>query len=230
MPILHHFPLSSGSRYVRLILAEYGEAATLVEEMPWERNEELLRLNPAGTLPVMVDDDQSVISGPAVIGEYLQETRGTRLGEHALMPATAAARAETRRVVDWFLTKMEAEVTGYLLTEKVYKRRMALAAGGGPPDSVAIRAARSNIRSHLRYIGYLLHVRRCLAGDALTFADLAGAAALSTIDYLGEVPWEEDATAKTWYMRVKSRPSFRPLLADSVRGMPPATHYADLDF
>ena len=53
---------------------------------------------------------------------------------------------------------------------------------------------------------------------------------LSAVDYLGEVPWTEDEAAKNWYARVKSRPSFRPLLADTLRGMPPATHYADLDF
>jgi glutathione S-transferase len=230
MPIIYHYPLSPGSRFVRLILGEYGEAATLIEQTPWQRHDDLLALNPAGTLPVMVDDDQAVVSGAPVIGEYLLETRGGRLGEKALMPATPAGRAEARRLVDWFLGKMEVEVTGYLLMEKVYKRRMSIAEGGGPPDSAAIRAARSNIRAHLRYIGYLVQRRNCLAGDEPSFADLAAAAAMSTVDYLGEVPWEEDAMAKSWYARVKSRPSFRAILADSVRGMPAATHYADLDF
>ena len=107
---------------------------------------------------------------------------------------------------------------------------MAVADGGGPPDAAAIRAARANIKYHLRYIGYLAARRNCLAGANLSFADLAAAAGLSTVDYLGEVPWEEDAMAKAWYARVKSRPSFRALLADQVRGMPAATHYADLDF
>ena len=64
----------------------------------------------------------------------------------------------------------------------------------------------------------------------MSFADLAAAAELSCVDYLGEVPWEEDARRRHWYARVKSRPSFRPMLADQVRGNPPATHYADLDF
>ena len=77
---------------------------------------------------------------------------------------------------------------------------------------------------------YLAARRNCLAGRDLSFADLAAAAELSCIDYLGEVPWEEDATAKAWYARMKSRPSFRPLLTDHVRGNPPPTHYADLDF
>lgn len=231
MPVLHHYPLSAGSRFVRLVFGEYGETPTLSEEQPWERQEALLKLNPAGTLPVLVDDGDTVVAGAAIIGEYLHETRGVRLGEISrLMPAGAADKAEVRRLVDWFLAKMEAEVTGYLVTEKVYKRRMSIAEGGGPPDAAAIRAARANIRYHLTYIGYLAARRNCLAGREITLADLAAAAALSTIDYLGEVPWEEDATAKAWYARMKSRPSFRPLLADQVRGMPAASHYADLDF
>ncbi|MCR4283330.1 MAG: glutathione S-transferase family protein [Bauldia sp.] len=230
MPTLHHYPLSAGSRFVRLVLAEYEEAVEFVETAPWERNEELLKLNPAGTLPVFVDHDGAVICGAAIIAEYLAETRGVRVGEQILMPQMSADRAEVRRLMGWFLGKMEAEVIGYLLTEKVYKRRMSVAEGGGPPDAAAIRAARANIKYHLRYIGYLTARRDCLAGRDLSFADLAAAAGLSVADYLGEVPWEEDGQAKSWYARVKSRPSFRALLTDLVRGMPAATHYADLDF
>jgi len=231
MPILHHYPLSAGSRFVRLVLGEFGETPTLVEEHPWERSDALLAMNPAGTVPVLVDDDETVVSGATVIGEYLGETRGVRLGELTpLMPSGPIERAETRRLVDWFLHKMEDEVTGYLLREKVYKRRMPVERGGGPPDAAAIRAARANIRHHLHYIGYLTQRRNCLAGREITLADLAAAGALSAIDYLGEVPWEDDTGARAWYARVKSRPSFRSILADQVRGMPAATHYADLDF
>ena len=86
------------------------------------------------------------------------------------------------------------------------------------------------MRYHLRYIGHLIGARNWLAGDRLSFADLAAAAHLSSIDYLGDVPWAEDETAKTWYARVKSRPSFRPLLADRMRGMIPVEAYANLDF
>ncbi len=124
---------------------------------------------------------------------------------------------------------MEGEVTSYLVTEKVFKRQMP-SNGNTSPDAAAIRAARNNIRYHLRYIGYLVARRSCLAGRGLSFADLAAAAGLSCVDYVGEVPWDEDATAKNWYARIKSRPSFRPLLADVIRGNPPASHYADLDF
>ena len=230
MPILHHHPLSAGSRYVRLVLAEYGEEVTFSEQAPWERSDELLALNPAGTLPVFVDDGEGVVAGASVIAEYLFETRGSRLGEFALMPASPIERAEIRRLVAWFLGKLDAEVTAYLVNEKVYKRHLSVQNGGGPPDAAAIRAGRSNIRYHMRYIGYLMARRNWLAGKELSFADLAAAAELSCVDYLGEVPWEEDGQAKAWYARIKSRPSFRTILADTVRGSPPPTHYADLDF
>ncbi len=230
MPTLHHYPLLAGSRFVRLVLAEYGEEVVLVEEVPWERDEALLKLNPSGELPVFIDDDGAVVAGAAVIAEYLAETRGARVGEQTLMPKLPAERAEVRRLVAWFLGKMDAEVTGYLLTEKVFKRRMGEANGGGSPDSAAIRAARANIKYHLRYVGYLASRRNCIAGRELSFADLAAAAEFSAIDYIGEVPWDEDAMAKTWYARLKSRPSFRVLLLDQVRGVAAAQHYADLDF
>ncbi len=229
MPILYHHPLSAGSRYVRLVLAEYGETVEFVERHPLERDEEFLILNPSGTLPVLVDEEDGPVCGAAVIAEYLTETRGHRLGEATLMPKTPRERAEVRRLVSWFVDKFDSEVTEYLVTEKALKRT-APRGNGGSPDAAAIRAARNNIRYHLRYVGYLVARRNCLAGRSISLADLAGAAHLSSIDYLGEVPWEEDAMAKQWYARVKSRPSFRPILADTIRGNPPSAHYADLDF
>ena len=53
---------------------------------------------------------------------------------------------------------------------------------------------------------------------------------MSAIDYLGDVPWSEDETAKAWYARIKSRPSFRPLLAEWLAGVPASPSYVDLDF
>jgi glutathione S-transferase len=102
--------------------------------------------------------------------------------------------------------------------------------GGGPPDTDALRAARHNIRYHLAYLGWLLRTRDWVTGERLSLADLAAAAHLSVCDYLGEVPWNDDETVKNWYARLKSRPSFRPLLADTLAGLPPSKSYADLDF
>jgi glutathione S-transferase len=217
------------SRYVRLIFNEYGVGPiTLVEERYWERREQFLTINPAGTLPVLLIDGEPAVCGAGIIAEYIEETIG--LDVPRLLPNDPGERAEVRRLASWFNDKFHAEVSGPLVTERVFKRHMTREQGGGPPDTDAMRAARNNIRYHLAYIGWLVRTRDWLAGDRMTLADLAAAAHLSAMDYLGEVPWHEDDVAKTWYARVKSRPSFRPILADAMAGVPAAPSYADLDF
>ncbi len=218
------------SRFVRLILNEYGVEAHLVEERFWERREDFLRINPAGSIPVLVTDGEPPIPGAAIIAEYIQETRPAENGAGWLMPETPGRRVEVRRLASWFNDKFHSEVSGPLVTERVFKRHMTLEQGGGPPDTAALRAARHNIRYHLAYIGWLVRTRDWLAGERLSLADLAAAAHISAVDYLGDVPWNEDEAAKNWYARVKSRPAFRPLLADTLAGIPPAKHYPDLDF
>jgi glutathione S-transferase len=227
--LLHH-PLDPHSRFVRLVLGEFGIEAGLVEERYWERREGFLEVNPAGTVPVLVEDDGLAVPGAATIVEYLDEIYGADLGDRRLLPSDVGARIEVRRLVDWFSSKFHAEVADYLVTEKVLKRYLPEGYGGGSPDTTAIRAAKTNVRYHLRYIGFLARRRNWLAGDRLSYADLAAAAQLSVVDYLGDVPWDEDHAAKDWYARLKSRPSFRPLLGEMVRGTAPSPTYADLDF
>jgi len=230
MLTLFHHPLSPQSRYVRLILGEYGVPVRLVEERYWERREEFLLLNPAGELPVLVAEGQPAVPGADIIAEYVEETLPAAEVPDRLMPSSAAERVEVRRLARWFNDKFLAEVSGPLVLERVLKRYMTREQGGGSPDTEALRAGRHNIRYHLAYIGWLARTRDWLAGEHLSLADLAAAAHLSTMDYLGEVPWNDDDAAKQWYARVKSRPSFRPLLTETLGGLPPAEHYADLDF
>lgn len=229
MLTLFQHPLCPHSRYVRLMLNEYGIEARLVEERFWERREEFLLLNPTGEIPVLVTDGQPAVPGATIIAEFLAETHGDE-AEHRLLPASISQRVEVRRLASWFNDKFHAEVSGPLVLERVFKRHMTLEQGGGPPDTEAMRAARTNIRYHLAYIGWLVQTRDWLAGDRLSLADLAAAAHISVADYLGDVPWNDDEAAKNWYARVKSRPSFRPLLAETLAGIPPAKNYADLDF
>jgi glutathione S-transferase len=230
MLTLFHHPFCPHSRFVRIALGEYGITPRLVEERPWERRHEFLALNPAGTTPVLVEEGCPPVPDAWIIAEYLDETRGAELGEHRLLPRELAARIEVRRLAAWFNAKFFTEVSGPLVAERLLKRHMRPEQGGGPPDTDAIRAALTNVRYHLAYIGWLVRTRDWLAGDRLSYADLAAAAHLSSVDYLGDVPWNEDEAAKAWYARVKSRPSFRPLLVEMHAGIPPSKTYADLDF
>jgi glutathione S-transferase len=233
MPTLTHFRLCPFSRAVRLALAELGMEAELVEERPWEWRPEFLALNPAGELPVLLIEGGPVLCGSYAISEYLGEGPPQEGGDGdiepvPMFPGDRAQRAEIRRLIDWFNGKFHREVTHELLQEKVYSR---LKPGSLPtPDVEFLRAIRANLRYHMSYISHLADRRRWLAGEELSYADLAAAAHLSVADYLGEVPWEEFAAAKVWYARLKSRRAFRTLLADRVPGTLPAAHYADLDF
>jgi glutathione S-transferase len=230
MVTLFHHPFCPHSRFVRIALGEYGAASRLVEERVWERREGFLALNPDGATPVLVEDGHPAVPGAAIIAEYLDEIYGPMLAERRMLPVDPFARVEVRRLANWFNDRFFHEVSGPLVTERVYKLIMPADLGGGPPDSNAIRAARHNIGYHLTYMEWLLRRRDWLAGDRLSYADLAAAAHLSIADYLGEVAWNDDEAAKNWYARIKSRPSFRPILGDLHPGVPPSPSYADLDF
>jgi glutathione S-transferase len=230
MATLFHHPFCPHSRFIRLALIEYGASVALVEERVWERREQFLQMNPAGATPVFLEEAGPPVPGAAIIAEYLDETRGLVIAERRLLPDSPGERVEVRRLTEWFNSKFFAEVSEPFVMERVYRRSMTSAQGGGPPDTGVLRAARNNIRYHLAYIDWLVGSRNWLAGDRISYADLAAAAHLSVCDYMGEVPWNENETAKLWYARVKSRPSFRPILADALPGVPPAASYTDLDF
>ncbi|MCA3554982.1 glutathione S-transferase family protein [Aestuariivirga sp.] len=227
MPSLIHFTLDPFSRRLRLALAEYGVPVELIDEEPWEPMPEIFELNPAGTLPVYLEDAGTALSGIEAITEYLEETKATRL---SLIPGDAFERAEARRLAGWFDVKFYAEVSEPLLTEKVIRRFLGRERGGGGPDTGRVRQAMTRLREHLGYVSHLVDHRVWLAGNELSIADLAAAGHISAADYFGDIPWADYPAAKGWYQRVKSRPSFRPLLADTIRGMAPGPHYADLDF
>lgn len=230
MPVLYYHPMSTASRFVRLIFAEYGFQAELVEEQPWEKRKDFIALNPAGTLPVYVDDNMRTLCGATIISEFMDETSGVLKRDRRLLAEDPFQRAEIRRLTEWFLNKTEQDVTRPLTRERVFKLQMTPEQGGGAPDSKMLRIARGNIRQHLRYLAWLAGSRTWLASDRLSYADLAAAAAVSVLDYLGEIDWNEWPQVKEWYQRLKSRPSFRALLSDRVRGVTPVSHYADLDF
>ncbi len=218
---LHHFPLCPFSRKVRIVLHEKEEEPDLETVEPWHQQRELAALNPAAEVPVL-EDRGCVISDSGAICEYLDETRP----EPRLLGRNLMERAEIRRLVAWFDVKFSREVTDLVWREKLIRRMK----GNGTPNSAAVRAGLANIHAHLEYIGFLFDRRNWLGGEALSLADIAAAAQLSVLDYLGDVPWDAHPGAQIWYARIKSRPSFRPLLQDRLPCLKPAPQYDDLDF
>ncbi len=222
MRLLYHTPLSPFCRKIRMMLKEKGLEFELAQENPWDRNLDFFALNPAGEVPVLVEDDGTVVSGAYAISEYLEEAYPT----NSMLGTTLAQRAEVRRLIDWFDHKFDYEVTRNVLFEKAFKHYL----GFGEPNSAAIRIGKQNILYHLDYIGYLASERYFLAGDTLTLADLAAAAHISALDYLGDVTWEYNKMAQNWYALMKSRPSMRGILSERVRGARPPVYYENPDF
>ena len=223
---LHHFPLDPASRQVRLALGEKRLPFAEVSVRYWERPKELTKLNPSGMIPVLVEDQPDgpplvLCEGRAIL-DHLEET----YPEPALLGREPAERAEARRLMTWFEGKFAFEAGGYILHEKVEKRLMGL----GAPELANLRQGKEGLKSHLFMLDDLLQAREWLAGKRLSLADFAAAAHLSVIDYFGDMAWRDFPAVKTWYMKLKSRPAFRPLLLDRWPGLHPAGHYDDLDF
>jgi glutathione S-transferase len=223
---LHHFPLDPVSRQVRLALGEKRLPFADVSVRYWERPKELTKLNPSGMIPVLVETEEGrpplvLCEGRAIL-DHLEET----YPEPALLGREPAERAEARRLMTWFDGKFAFEAGGYILHEKVEKRLIGL----GAPELANLRQGKEGLKTHMFMLDDLLQAREWLAGKRMSLADFAAAAHLSVIDYFGDMAWRDFPAVKTWYMKLKSRPAFRPLLLDRWPGLHPAGHYDDLDF
>ena len=220
---LHQFPLCPYSRKVRFLMAEKGITYELVRESPWETRDEFLDLNPAGTTPVLVaDDGNAVLADSQAICEYFEET----VEQFALISGSALSRAEVRRLVAWLDQIFYRDVVAPLLNERMIKRIVSRTS----PDAGALRDAMRKANTHMDYMDYLLDHRSWLAGGTLSLADITAAAHISVADYLGGIDWEGHQPTKRWYAGIKSRPSFRPLLAERMEIVTPPKYYDQPDF
>ncbi|MBI4920906.1 MAG: glutathione S-transferase family protein [Devosia nanyangense] len=225
MPKLLQHRLDPASRLARLMFAEYGIAVDLEEIKPWTREPQLLELNPAATVPILIEEGEPPAVGVLAVVHTIED-RYSPSAVVGLFPAQSRDRAEMWRLCEWVLMKLNDEVTRYVIEEKIVKRDKR----GATPDPAVLRVAKANLVEHMLYFNWLFATRHWIGGETMTLADFALAAHLSALDYLGDVDWEQAVETRQWYARIKSRPAFRTLLNDRVGGMPPHAGYADLDF
>ena len=211
---LIHLTLSPASRLARLLVAEKRLACDPV-----------LAEDAMAHLPVFIELDGTTATGLWAIVDLLEGG----YPDNPLMPEDPAARGEALRWLDWAGGPFHDQVTRRILFEKGAQRYT-----GAPqrvaPDMNVIRQGREALKAVLKTLGAAADANGNLSGRDCNIADLAVAAHLSCLDYFGEIPWTDYPQAAEWYLRIKSRPSFRTLLADRVPGQPPVPHYAELDF
>ncbi len=210
---LVHLLLSPPSRFARLII---GEKRLTFDPVAAEDSSQ--------HLPIFVDQDGTECVGLWAIVDRIEGN----YPEHPLTPESASARAESLKLVDWAMGPLHENVTRKIVYEKA-SQRFTGAGAKRAPDMILIRDGREALRAALGEIGAAADRNGYLAVRECTLGDLAVAAHISALDYFGEVPWAEHTAAAEWYMKMKSRPCFRLLLADRVPGQPPVSHYAELD-
>lgn len=221
---LFHYPLSGFSREVRVMLDEKSLDYELVYETPWDPSEELVDHSVSGDVPVLVDASGIVVHGISAIREYLEEI----YPEVKLIGESVEERTEARKISDWFNYIFFKDVYYPIMKEKILKRFSKDI--DRRPDPACVRTAGAKLTNHMEYIAWLVDRRNWLAGKQFSVADISAAALISVLDYLGVIQWSKYDLAKDWYVRIKSRPSFRGILHDNLSQIPPAEDYANLDF
>ena len=211
---LIHLMLSPSCRLARLMVGEKRVACDPV-----------LAGDGRNPMPVFVDLDGTSCEGVWAILDHLEGN----YPEYPLAPEDAGERRTSLRWLDWAMGPLHEQVTQRIVYEKAGQRFTGAPSRRGP-DMNVIRQGREDLKPALAAIGKAAEENGNLAARAPSLGDFAVAAHLSTLDYFGEVPWEAFPNVAEWYVRLKSRPSFRSLLSDRVPGQPPVAHYGELDF
>ena len=120
---------------------------------------------------------------------------------------------------------MGGRVTKPILFEKVQKPMAWL----GVPDSTATHRGAA-VSQHRGLIEELYENRNWIAGGSYSLADIAAVAQISVLDYVDLIEWDRYPVLRRWYARVKSRRAMEAILADRIDGVPPPSHYANVDF
>ena len=189
MRTLFSYPLCPFSRKVRLVLGEKKISFTLENEPIWKKREDFLDLNPAGQVPVFIDDIAGkpfVIHESQAICEHLEETTPTPSLMPKMSDTSIIERTTIRQICLFIDSVFYPEVGHKIVYEKSLKRLM----GQGSLNSKNLRIGAQNLAKHLDYFSWLLEKHTWLAGESMTLADLTLAAHLSCLDYFGAVPWD----------------------------------------
>ncbi len=188
---------------VRMFAAEVGV------DLPMEdvdimsganRQDDYLKLNPAGQLPCLELDDGTRIAEITAICEYLDEVGSAK----SLIGDTAQERANTRmwtRRVDLNICEPLANGFRYAEGLPIFKDRMITI-----PE--AAEGLKSIAREKLAWLNGLMDDgRQFIAGDKISLADVLLYCMLSFGNAVGQ-PFDESlSNIKPWFDRMAARPS-----------------------
>ncbi|KAA6208326.1 stringent starvation protein SspA [Avibacterium paragallinarum] len=173
---------------VRIVLAEKGVAYETEEISPNTISEDLMELNPYGTLPTLVDRDL-VLFNSRIIMEYLDE----RFPHPPLMPVYPVSRGKSR------LLMLRIEQDWYSLLTKAEKG-----------DDTERAAALKQLKEELLAIGPIFNQTPYFMSEEFSLVDCYVAPLLWRMRQLGvEFTGAGSKAIRNYIERVSQRDSFR---------------------
>jgi RNA polymerase-associated protein len=175
-----------------MVLAEKNITVEIQDVEPLNLSDDLMDLNPYGTLPTLVDRDL-VLFESRIIMEYLDE----RFPHPPLLPVDPVSRARSR------LLMFRVEQDWYTLMDKIQASRKDQAA-----------KARKELRESLTVTAPVFEAKRFFMSDELTLVDCVIAPLLWRLPVLGvELPAQANAI-KEYAVRLFARESFKSSMTE----------------
>jgi RNA polymerase-associated protein len=183
------------SHQARIVLAEKGVGVEISFTVPDELPEDLLELNPYGTVPTLVDREL-VLYNSHIIMEYLDE----RFPHPPLMPVYPVSRGQSR------LTMHRIQNDWYVLAEKIMTKKGDL------------EATRNELREAFLSLAPLFAETPYFMSEEFSLVDCYLAPLLWRLPALGiELTGTGSKDVKAYMKRIFERPSFIASLTDQER-------------
>jgi RNA polymerase-associated protein len=183
------------SHQARIVLAEKGVGVEISFIDPTELPEDLLELNPYGTVPTLIDREL-VLYNSHIIMEYLDE----RFPHPPLMPVYPVSRGQSR------LTMHRIQNDWYVLAEKIMAKKGDL------------EATRNELREAFLSLAPLFAETPYFMSEEFSLVDCYLAPLLWRLPALGiELTGTGSKDVKTYMKRIFERPSFIASLTDQER-------------
>jgi glutathione S-transferase len=199
---LYDLKAGANTRRVRIFLAEKGVTFPTVEidRMKGENlTPEYLGKNPMGRMPLLELDDGTFIAESVAICRYVEELNP----QPSLFGTTPLERA----MIEMWNRRMEFEllrpITDHFVNLSPFweGRRLQVAETG--------HLARAHAEKHMRWLNDELAIRRFIAGDRYTIADITAQCACVLGKHTGTPIPAELAYLTQWFHCVSKRPTAR---------------------
>ena len=205
------FPISPYVRKVHLVAAVKGVAVEMVLGNPREPLPEFLAASPFRKIPALQDGDFTLCDSTAIV-TYID----AKHPEVPIFPTDPAARGKAIWFEEFADTMMTAAGGKVVFNRFVGPKLLGL-----PGDEVAAEQGVQELEPILAYLESQAPAAGWLAGSEFSIGDIAVAAVLRSLGYVGlePDPATHPATA-AWYERVKARPAWQAVAATEKKILP----------